>query len=134
MSLNGYRERYMENYNEQIKNIATTTSFESDDGATEHVKKWMNGCLYLCKICQKNIAGIRNFTLHLNSEHDTNFNKYDQEYKGFKMARIHFCKICSKNVKHEPEFLRKHFKKNHSMTVSDYYYKYKPKMPKVDQI
>ena len=101
----------------------------------EEVEKWLSGSLFLCKICDKKIAGTKEFNSHLVNEHDMPFYKYAKDYKDFRLiSGYHFCKICSKNIKHDKEPLMKHMKEDHKISARDYFYEYKPKMPRSTKI
>lgn len=113
-------------------------SDDDDDSMSEDVKKWASGCLYLCEICDSDHAGCNAFKSHLGKKHHTTFTNHIAKYqmRNVCIAKSYvFCKLCQKNVLHDIDDLKKHFDKEHQISISDYYerFKAKLKMPRTER-
>jgi len=104
---------------------------EEDDTMSEDVKIWAAGCLYLCEICDSDHAGAIAFKSHLTRKHRTSFTRHVAKYqlrnvcvsKGYV-----FCKLCCKNIIHDTDDLKKHFDKEHQISINEYYDRFKAKL------
>merc|ERR1719510_1612568 len=79
-------------------------------------------------MCCEDIVGYRDFSNHLVSKHVTSFKEHIANYEMKTVVlrkNFHFCKMCFKNINHDEDDLKKHFRKDHGISVSNYYDKYK---------
>ena len=111
---------------------------ESGEGMTDEIRTWAKGCLFCCQICEQDIVGTQPFSLHLSSCHDTSLQNYKKRYSAActnVIVGYHFCKICCNNVRHDEADLVSHFRKEHKMTIADYFnqFRAKLKMPRLER-
>jgi len=124
-----YKEKYMPSY--QFNEIFLVPVQQKTEEESEEILSWTAGTLYLCNICNQEVAGLYQFEKHLKTLHQTDYKQYERSHTDFvKFPGFHICKVCQKNVKHDRKPLKNHMKE-HNISITEYFNKYKPRMPKL---
>ena len=95
----------------------------SDDNEEDPVDKWMNQCMFRCKLCKSQVSSKLEFCQHVMDQHNTNFDDYSDFYGNpMIILKRHSCLICKTAVPFDAEEIQTHLYKHHSMLPHQYYY------------
>ena len=77
MSIEDYREKYMDNYVE--KETAKTLKLNGST-KTDADFSWINQCIFKCALCEKELLSRRSFRGHLHSLHNLSIGEYGKDH------------------------------------------------------
>ena len=111
VSVPDYVQTYQESYT------------DNPELAENENEKWMNGCIFQCKECQKpeNFNTRNKLALHLHREHQMTIKVYSDKHGSlFSRFATIVCKVCDKSMRWDSDTLIAHMDKVHSMTPDTY--------------
>ena len=87
----------------------------------KNTEDMLDGCVNLCRICDKKIKSFSNFCLHISHQHKMSWTEYKVKHgESEVVTKMFTCQVCCKEVKHSSEVIYSHLNQLHQMSWPQY--------------
>ena len=98
---------------------------DSNDSLRKEYLKWINHCIYTCRICNKEFYGdmaLYNHIKNASSTHGMDFTSYKAQFGGSMTKKVMFeCPLCHTHILHNLKHLTAHIKLHNNMKLFNFY-------------
>ena len=85
-------------------------------------KKWMDRCIFECKICSVRFDSRANFKSHLQSIHNLLYENYKADFPdSLVVMDLHCCLMCQESIICDGEEISEHLNLAHAISLDDYH-------------
>ena len=123
ISLKDYYYRHIKNDHQSLPPLAT--SLDVDPPTSSDPSRWMNQCIFECKICSLKLDSRANFKGHVTNIHSTPYDNYINDFGEPMIAlNLHCCLMCQESVTCDGEDITEHLNTAHALSLEDYHDRY----------